>query len=88
MTENQLAAVLERMYDDAERRGESVTTAIHLFGLLYAEDIQDCKDRDPGAGRRMMARIGRKKSVAINDMRRLSRYVTVKNAAELRRRFA
>ena len=87
MTENQLAGVLERMYGDAERRGESVTTAIHLFGLLYAEEIQDCKDRDPGAGRRIMARIGRKKSVALNDMRRLSQHITVKNAAALRHRF-
>lgn len=76
------------MYDDAERRGESVTTAIHLFGLLYVDEIQDCEDRDRGARSRIMARIGRKKSVALNDMRRLSRYVTVRNAAALRRELA
>ena len=89
MTETQLAGVLKRMHDDAERRHESVTTAVHLFGLLYADEIEDCKRRDRGAGRRIMrSGIGWTGNIELNDMRRLAPYVTVKNAAALRRRYA
>ena len=40
MTDVELAAILRRMYDSAKRN--ETTCQVHLFGIRYAEELQNC----------------------------------------------
>ena len=42
MAPEQLAEILERMYDYAARLNESRTVAVCLFGVRYVDEISEC----------------------------------------------
>ena len=77
MTELDLAAMLARVHKEAPK-GETVT-ALHVFGLHYAEEIRQC---GPGATSRIAiaSKTGDSYGVELDKMLNLARHVTLKES--------
>lgn len=74
MEPEKLAAILARWYRDAPK-GEQ-KTMIHLFGIVYADEIENCRANVPELVRQ--SEIGDHYSTEVYNGKRLARYVTVR----------
>ena len=78
MTESELAIRLAKVYDDAPT-GEKAT-ALHVFGLHYADEI---RRHGPGATGRIAreSKIGDSYGVELDKMLNLARHVTLEDSS-------
>ena len=77
MTESELAIRLAKAHEDAPK-GEK-TTAVHVFGLHYADEIRRCGPGAPG-GIAEASKTGDSYGVELNKMLKLARHVTLKDS--------
>lgn len=75
MTDNQLAAALEKMYHNAPK-GESVAM-IHLFGIKYAEELKNSKSNKKDIAK--AAKVPESFATEISKGIKLAKYITVKD---------
>ena len=81
MTESDLAIRLAKAHEDAPQ-GEK-TTAVHVFGLHYTDEIRRC---GPNAPRRIAkaSKTGDSYGIELNKMLKLARHVTLKDSGRRR----
>ena len=90
MDEQELADVLERMCDKSTRETTTgkaqAKTMIHLFGILFAKEIEKCDGAPTRTAREIARKAGLPQSyyTEINNGRLLAEYVTVHDGSILR----
>ena len=90
MDEQDLASILERMCDKRTREttaGRAQTkTMIHLFGILFAKEIDECDGAPTRNAREIVQKAGLPESyyTEVNNGRLLAEYVTVHDGSILR----
>ena len=85
MDQQELARILREMYDNPVGARRAATgnarkkTMVHLFGIMYAEEIQKCGDSRTRTARAIVQGAGIPKSyhMDIDRGRLLAEYVTV-----------
>ena len=85
MDQQELARILREMYDNTvpnrlAKNGQAwKKTMVHLFGIMYAHEIQACGDFPTRTAREIVQRAGIPESLHmdINRGRLLAEYVTV-----------
>ena len=85
MDQPELARILEEMYDNPVGAGLTTTgnarkkTMVHLFGIIYSQEIQECGDAPTRTAREIAQGSGIPKSyrMDIDRGRLLAEYVTV-----------
>ena len=79
MTPEELVAKLKSMYDNADEK--EAATMIHLFGILYAEQLDSCK-RNDGVSPTRIAKMAFPNNPSyateVSKGMRLARYVQLK----------
>lgn len=74
MDPQELADILSLWYRDALK--DEQKTMIHLFGIVYADEIEKCRAKVPEIVR--LSKIGDHYKTEVYNGKRLARYVTVR----------
>ena len=93
MDQDELGKILREMYDSPVRARWTIAgkarkkTMVHLFGIRYAQEIQDCGDAPTRTAREIAQRAGIPKSyrMDIDRGRLLAEYVTVNDRSDVKR---
>ena len=90
MDQQELARILKRMCDKSTRETTAekahMKTMVHLFGILFAKDIEECDGAPTRTAQEIVRNAGLPKTydMRINNGRLLAEYVTVSDRSILR----
>ena len=92
MDQQELARILKEMYDNpvgarlTTTRNARKKTMVHLFGIMYAEEIQKCGDSPTRTAREIAQGAGIPKSYRMDIVRGrlLEEYVTIRDRSDLK----